>query len=65
MATEALDLSGAVDETLEALHWRLYGERPSPEQVQGAVALFDALPEDEAWVGVLSGLLRDPAFWTR
>lgn len=65
VANGTLDLSGPVDETLETLHWRLYGERPSTEQVGAAVALYEALPDDEAWVGVLSGLLRDPAFWTR
>jgi hypothetical protein len=54
---------------LQALHWRLYGNRveQDSEEVQAALLLWDDLyavdqSPQNAWAGVLSILLRDPDF---
>ena len=52
-------------DTLAALCWQLYGERPDDDQLTGLTQLFDAVDASagptEAWKAVVAALLRDPA----
>ena len=56
----------AFEEDLRALHWRLYAERADDAFVDDASQLFAAVEEldgaDEAWVALVSAMLRDPHF---
>lgn len=51
---------------LQDLHWRLYGVGPAPDALAEEEALWtelhDADGPEAAWMGLLSALLRDPAF---
>ncbi len=56
-------------EQLEALIWRLFARAPQPEELEALEALWAELEEErgaeEAWVLVLSLLLRDVEFLSR
>jgi hypothetical protein len=53
-------------EELEDLHWRLYGTHPDDDRIAACEALWSSIAENagpaEAWKGLASALLRDPAF---
>lgn len=56
----------AFDTTLDALHWRLYAERPTDAWHEEATALWEAAYDQhgasDAWRTVLVAMLRDPRF---
>jgi hypothetical protein len=55
-------------EQLVLLHRRLYGQTPDADRLALDVALWTSADElagpESAWATLLTGLLRDPAFWT-
>jgi hypothetical protein len=56
----------AFDAEVAALHWRLYAERPDAAWISAIGALFTAVAaregEQQAWVAVVSAMIRDPLF---
>ncbi len=54
------------DETLEALHWRLYATRAEPAWVADVGGLWTEVASvdgpEAAWASVVAALLRDPEF---
>ncbi len=57
----------AFSEWLDATYWRLYGERPDEEWHDAAEHLWTEISIDgpeQAWIGLLSVMLRDPLFVT-
>jgi hypothetical protein len=54
------------DAELERLHFRILGTRPDTDQIDSYAALWTSIDEligpQDAWVGVVSALLRDPTF---
>ena len=71
---DAVDLEHTPDdlvfsEQIAALHWRLLAERADEATLDGLTGLWLDVHEDhgarEAWIAVLSALLRDPLFVAR
>jgi hypothetical protein len=56
----------AFDRELGELDFRLYGQRPGDDELAAQEALWSSIAgsagPEEAWVGLFSALLRDPAF---
>ncbi|HNC99434.1 MAG TPA: hypothetical protein PKW90_25095, partial [Myxococcota bacterium] len=56
----------AFDAEVAALHWRLYAQRPEAAWISAIGALFADVAgregEQQAWVAVVSAMIRDPLF---
>jgi len=67
--SELIELDGELGDQLEALHWRLYAERPEALWTESIAELWsqaEALEGSEAaWTTVLTVMLRDPRFVSR
>ena len=66
--TDAAPGDAAFREALSALHWRLYAERADDLWLGAIGGLWEQVAAEdgaeEAWVAVLSAMLRDPRFVT-
>ena len=58
----------AFETQLEALHWRLQALHPDPDLLELDASFWSQVEATEgaeaAWGALLSGMMRDPAFWS-